>query len=60
MGEERRDADMDLVGRSEGKRPSGRRRRRWEDKIKVDLQENGWGFIPGLNWLRMKAGDGCL
>ena len=30
-----------LVGKSEGKRPLGRPIRRWEDKIKVDLQEVG-------------------
>jgi hypothetical protein len=28
-----------LVGRSEGKRPLGRPRRRWEDNIKMDLRE---------------------
>ena len=28
-----------LVGKSEGKRPLGRPRRRWEDNIKMDLQE---------------------
>jgi hypothetical protein len=28
-----------LVGRSEGRRPLGRPRRRWEDNIKMDLQE---------------------
>ena len=28
-----------LVGKPEGKRPLGRRRRRWEDNIKMDLQE---------------------
>ena len=33
-----------LVGKPEGKRPLGRRRRRWEDNIKMDLQEAGWGF----------------
>ena len=27
-----------LVGKTEGKRPLGRRRRRWEDNIKIDLQ----------------------
>ena len=32
-----------LVGKSEGKRPLERPRRRWEDNIKVDLQEVGWG-----------------
>ena len=31
------------VGRPEGKRPLGRPRRRWEDNIKIDLQEVGRG-----------------
>jgi hypothetical protein len=30
-----------LVGKPEGKRPLGRPRRRWEDNIKMDLQEVG-------------------
>ena len=33
-----------LVGRPEGKRPLGRPRRRWEDNIKMDLQEVGESF----------------
>jgi hypothetical protein len=32
-----------LVGKPEGKRPLGRPRCRWEDKIKMDLQEVGCG-----------------
>jgi hypothetical protein len=32
-----------LVGRPEGRRPLGRPRRKWEDNIKMDLQEVGWG-----------------
>ena len=32
-----------LVGKPEGKRPLGRHRRRWEDNIKMDLQEVGGG-----------------
>ena len=32
-----------LVGKHEGKRPLGRPRRRWEDNIKMDLQEVGGG-----------------
>jgi hypothetical protein len=32
-----------LVGKSEGRRPLGRPRRRWEDNIRRDLQEVGWG-----------------
>jgi hypothetical protein len=32
-----------LVGRPEGKRPLGESRRRWENNIKMDFQEVGWG-----------------
>jgi len=32
------------MGKPEGKRPLGRPRRRWEDNIKMDLQEVGGGF----------------
>ena len=32
-----------LVGKPEGKRPLGRPRRRWEDIVKMDLQEVGCG-----------------
>jgi len=32
-----------LVGKPEGKRPLGRPRRRWDDNIKMDLQEVGGG-----------------
>jgi hypothetical protein len=32
-----------LVGKTEGKRPLGRPRRRWQDNIKMDLQEVGGG-----------------
>jgi hypothetical protein len=40
MGEDR-GVHMVLVRKSEGKRPLGRPRRRWEDNIKMDLQEVG-------------------
>ena len=33
-----------LVGKPEGKRPLGRPRRRWEDNIKMDLQEVGGSY----------------
>jgi hypothetical protein len=33
-----------LVGKPEGKRPLGRPRRRWEENIKIDLQEVGRGL----------------
>jgi len=38
MGE-RRDVHRVLVGKPEGKRPLRRPRRRWEDNIRMDLQE---------------------
>ena len=37
-----------LVGKPEGKRPLGRPIRRWEDNIKMDLQEVGFG---GMDWI---------
>ena len=40
MGEDR-GVHRVLVGKHEGKRPLGRPRRRWEDNIKMDLQEVG-------------------
>jgi hypothetical protein len=36
-----------LVGKTEGKRPLGRARRRWGDNIRLDLKEVGW---KGVNW----------
>ena len=39
-----------LVGRPEGKRPLGRPRRRWENKIKLDIQEVGCG---GMDWIEL-------
>ena len=44
---ERRGAYMVLVGISDGKRELGRPGHRWEDNIKMDLQEVGWS----LNWI---------
>ena len=41
--EEERGVHKVLVGKPEGKRPLGRPRRRWEDNIKMDLQEVGRG-----------------
>jgi hypothetical protein len=40
---EKRGAYRILVRRPEGRQPLGRRRRKWEDNIKTDLQEVGWG-----------------
>jgi hypothetical protein len=41
MGEKRN--SYRVSGRPEGKRPLGRRRRRWVDNIKMDLRDIGWG-----------------
>ena len=41
--EEGRGVHKVLVGKSEGKRPLGRPRRRWDDNIKMDLEEVGRG-----------------
>jgi hypothetical protein len=42
---ERRGAYRMLMGRPEGRRRLGRRRRRWEDNIKMDLEKVGWGVL---------------
>jgi hypothetical protein len=47
MGEER-NAYRILLGKLEGKRPLGRPRHRWEDNIRMDLREIGWG---GMHWI---------
>ena len=41
-----------LIGKPEGKRPLGRPRRRWEDNIKMDLQEAGGGCGNGMELAR--------
>jgi hypothetical protein len=47
MGETRNTYRL-LVGKSERKRPLGRRRRKWVDNIKMNLLEIGWG---GVDWI---------
>ena len=49
MGEDR-GVHRVLVGKPEGKRPLGRLRRRWEDNIKMDLQEVGGGRV---DWMEL-------
>jgi hypothetical protein len=49
-----------LVGRPEGRRPLGRPRRRWEDNIKMDLREIGFGLWIGFTGLRIGTGGGLL
>jgi hypothetical protein len=43
-----------LVMNTEGKRPLERPRRRWEDNIKMDLQELRYGVWTVLSWLRIE------
>jgi len=49
MGEEER-CIQDFGRETEGKRPFGKPRLRWEDNIKVDLQEVGCGV---MNWIEL-------
>jgi hypothetical protein len=44
---ERRGVYRVLVGKPQGKRPLGRPRHRWENNIKMALQEVGWG----MDWI---------
>jgi hypothetical protein len=48
--EEERKVYKVLVEKSEGRRPLGRPRRRWEDGVRMDLRETGLG---GVNWIRL-------
>jgi len=44
-----------LMGKSEGKRPLGRPKPRWEDNIKIDLQEVGCG---SMDWIELAQDRG--
>jgi hypothetical protein len=60
MGE-KRNAYRLLVGKPDGKRPLGRRRRRWMDNIRIDLGEVGCGVMwIGLVWLKIGTGRELL
>jgi len=48
MGE-RRGVYRVLVGKANRKRPLGRPRLRWEDNIKMDLQEVSFGYVDWIN-----------
>jgi len=47
---ERRGIYRVFLGKPEGKRPLGRHRHRWENNIKIDLQEMGCG---GMDWIKL-------
>jgi hypothetical protein len=51
MGE-KRNAYRLLVGKSEGKSPLGRPKRRWVDSIRMDLGEVGWGDVDWLDLVK--------
>jgi hypothetical protein len=55
MGEERK-VHRVLVGKPERKKPLGRPRHRWEDEIRMDLRETGWGSVE---WIQLSQGSGC-
>jgi hypothetical protein len=55
---ERRGVCRVLVAKPEGKGPLGRLRHRWEDSIKLELQEVG--LWTGSSWLRIGTGGGRL
>jgi hypothetical protein len=48
--EEERNMYKVLMGKPEGKRPLGRQRHIWEDGIRMDLREIGWGSV---NWIQL-------
>jgi hypothetical protein len=48
------------VGKLREKRPFGRPSRRWEDNIKMDVQEVGVGVWIGSFWLRTGTSGGHL
>jgi hypothetical protein len=50
MYEESRGAYRALVGKPEGRRLLERPRHRWEDNIKMNLREEGWG---GMDWINL-------
>jgi hypothetical protein len=47
---DRRGVNRVLVDKPEGQRPLGRPRRRWNDNIKMDLEEVGFG---GMDWTEL-------
>jgi hypothetical protein len=53
-----------LVAKPERKRPLGRPRHRWEDGIRMNLRETGWGWGGGVwigfDWLRIGTGGELL
>jgi hypothetical protein len=59
MGE-RKGAYRVLLGKSLRKRPLGKTRRRWEDDIKMDIEEEGWDTCTAYIWVRIETDGGLL
>jgi hypothetical protein len=59
MGEERK-VNKVFVGKSKGKRPLGRPRCRWEDGIRLDLEEIGWRCVDWICMARIETGGELL
>jgi hypothetical protein len=58
--DEGRDACRVLVGRPEGMRRFGRPRYKWENNIKMNLQEMRWGSMDWVYVAQDRAGGGLL
>jgi hypothetical protein len=52
---EKRNAYRTLAGKSDGKRPLGKPRRRWVNNIKMDLREIGW---DSMDWIDLAQDRG--
>jgi len=57
---ERRGGYGVLIGKSERKRPLGRRRRKWEDNIRVDLKESRWESVDLFDLVQTGTTGGVL
>jgi hypothetical protein len=55
-----RNAYRVLVGKPERRKLLGRKRRRWEDNIKMGIRELGWGAWTGSILLSMGKGGGLV
>jgi hypothetical protein len=58
--DEMKNACRILAEKPERKRPLGRPRCRWEDTIKIDIEEIQFGVWTGFVWLRIGTGGGLL
>jgi hypothetical protein len=55
-----RNAYTIFMGKLEGKRPLRRPGRKWEDNIKMDLRETGFGVWIGFIWLSIRTSGRLL